>query len=250
LCFAWHGPVATIGAIPTPVSTIPAAKVPMRSDRRRSSPQRTAPPEALSRDEIFAVRRLNRRELPVDTETLARFLIGKTLVHDAPEGRMSGRIVETEAYVIGDSAAHAFRGETARNRSLFLERGHAYVYFIYGCWFSLNVSGERPGIGAGVLLRALEPLEGIALMQRRRPDAKPVDLARGPGRLATALGIDRRYDGVDLCAAGRLWLGAAARPAGAIGASVRIGLSREAHRMLRFYERGNPHVSGTRRLNI
>jgi len=250
LCFACHGPAETIGAIPTSVSLFLPRKFQMRSDRLSSSLRRTAPLEAPSRGETLAVRRLNRRELPVDTETLARFLIGKTLIHDAPEGRMSGRIVETEAYVIGDSAAHAFRGETARNRSLFLERGHAYVYFIYGCWFSLNVSGERPGIGAGVLLRALEPLEGIALMQRRRPGAKPIDLARGPGRLATALGIDRRYDGVDLCAAGRLWLGAAARPAGAIGTSVRIGLSREAHRMLRFYERGNPHVSGTKRLNI
>ncbi len=105
------------------------------------------------------LRRLRRAELPVDTAELARYLIGKTLIHDAPEGLMSGRIVETEAYVPGDASGHAFRGETARNRSLFLERGHAYVYFIYGCWFSLNVSGETSGIGAGVLIRALEPLK-------------------------------------------------------------------------------------------
>jgi DNA-3-methyladenine glycosylase len=195
------------------------------------------------------VRRLTRRELPVDTESLARFLIGKSLIRDTPDGRMSGRIVETEAYVVGDSSAHAFRGETARNRSMFLERGHAYVYFIYGCWFSVNVSGERAGTGAGVLLRALEPLEGVDLMRCRRPDAKPVDLARGPGRLATALGIDRRLDGVDLCADGPLWLGAPVRPVSAIGTSVRIGLSREADRVLRFYERGNLHVSGPSRLN-
>ena len=195
------------------------------------------------------VRRLARRELPVDTEALARFLIGKTLVRDTAEGRMSGRIVETEAYVVGDSSAHAFRGETPRNRSMFLDRGHAYVYFIYGCWYSINVSGERPGVGAGVLLRALEPLDGVDLMQRRRPGAKTVDLARGPGRLATALGIDRRLDGVDLCADEELWLGAPARRVGEIGESVRIGLSREADRVLRFYERGNPHVSGPKRLN-
>jgi DNA-3-methyladenine glycosylase len=195
------------------------------------------------------VRRLARRELPIDTKTLARFLIGKTLVRDTAEGRMSGRIVETEAYVVGDPAAHAFRGETPRNRSMFLARGHAYVYFIYGCWYSINVSGERPGVGAGVLLRALEPIDGIDLMRSRRPDAKAVDLARGPGRLATALGIDRSLDGVDLCADDSLWLGAPVRPVGEVGESVRIGLSREADRVLRFYERGNPHVSGPKRLN-
>src|SRR5215831_2686604 len=145
------------------------------------------------------LRRLRRRELPVDTRALARFLIGKILVREHSEGRLAGRIVETEAYVVGDAAGHAFRGETPRNRSLFLERGHAYVYFIYGCWFAINVSGEVAGTGAGVLLRALEPLEGIPLMQRWRGTERLSDLARGPGRLATALDIDRSYDGIDLC---------------------------------------------------
>src|SRR5215472_17778062 len=134
-------------------------------------------------------RRLRRGELPVDTTELAQFLIGKTLVRDHPEGRMSGRIVETEAYVVGDAACHAFRGETPRNRALFLERGHAYVYFIYGCWYALNVSGEVAGTGAGVLLRALEPLDGIPLMQRWRGTNREGDLARGPGRLAQAMDI-------------------------------------------------------------
>ncbi len=123
--------------------------------------------------------RLRRADLPVDTATLARFLIGKTLVHDHPDGRMSGRIVETEAYVVGDAAGHAYRGRTARNGSLFLERGHAYVYFIYGCWYALNVSGERAGVGGGVLLRALEPLEGIAQMRRRRGRRARASTSRG-----------------------------------------------------------------------
>jgi DNA-3-methyladenine glycosylase len=193
-------------------------------------------------------RRLRRADLPADTATLARFLIGKTLVHDHPKGRMSGRIVETEAYVIGDAAGHAYRGLTPRNRSLFLERGHAYVYFIYGCWHALNVSGEGPGVGAGVLLRALEPLEGIALMQQYRGVARTLDLARGPGRLAAALDLDRRYDGNDLCAPGPLWLGTALRPVGPIGRSARIGISREIERKLRFFERDNAYVSGPRRL--
>ncbi len=194
------------------------------------------------------IRRLHRAELPSDTVQLARFLIGKTLVHDGAKGRMSGRIVETEAYVVGDASGHAFRGQTRRNRSLFLRRGHAYVYFVYGCWYMLNVSSESPGIGAGVLLRALEPLEGIALMKRRRSAPRTEDLARGPGRLAMAMRIDRRYDGADLCASGLLWLGTAVQPVGAIGESVRIGLRREVERVLRFYELGNPSVSGPKRL--
>jgi DNA-3-methyladenine glycosylase len=191
-------------------------------------------------------RRLRRAELPVDTTALAHYLVGKTLVHDHPAGRMSGRIVETEAYVIGDAACHAFRGETPRNRSLFLERGHAYVYFIYGCWHALNVSGEGAGVGAGVLLRALEPLEGVRLMHRRRGVERNIDLARGPGRLAAALDIDKRYDGVDLCAPGRLWLGTAVRSVGPIERSARIGISRETERKLRFFERDNVFVSGPR----
>jgi DNA-3-methyladenine glycosylase len=193
----------------------------------------------------YKVRRLRRAELPVDTVGLARYLIGKTLVHNLPGGTASGRIVETEAYVVGDKAGHAFRGRTPRNQTLYLERGHAYVYLIYGLYYLLNVTSERVGIGAGVLLRALEPLDGIALMRRRRRDARLVDLARGPGRLTKALRIGSRHDGVDLCGAGPLWLGTARRPAGVVRRSARIGITREAHRLLRFYEQGNPFVSAS-----
>ncbi|HEV2297304.1 MAG TPA: DNA-3-methyladenine glycosylase [Candidatus Acidoferrales bacterium] len=194
------------------------------------------------------IRRLRRSELPIDTAALARFLIGKTLVREMPAARISGRIVEAEAYVPGDAAAHSFRGPTRANRSLFLRRGHAYVYFAYGSSFMMNVSAETDGIGGGVLIRALEPLEGIAFMRRYRHTNNLFDLTRGPGRLASAMKIDKRYDGTDLCARGPLWLGAAVRPTGEIGESVRIGISREVHRLLRFYERGNPHVSGPKRL--
>jgi DNA-3-methyladenine glycosylase len=190
-------------------------------------------------------RRLRRATLPVDARMLARFLIGKTVVHDSPEGRTSGRIVETEAYVVGDAAGHAFVGPTARNRSLFLERGHAYVYFSYGMHWCFNVSAETAHVGAGVLIRALQPLEGIALMQARRGTTRLLDLARGPGRLAAAMGIDRRLDGCDLCRAGPLWIGAAIQPVKKIGVSVRIGITKEAHRRLRYYERGSPFVSGS-----
>jgi DNA-3-methyladenine glycosylase len=196
------------------------------------------------------IRRLRRFELPIETKELARYLIGKTLVHDLPGKRISGRIVETEAYLPGDAAAHSFRGKTARNQSLFLERGHAYVYFIYGTWFAINVSGETEGVGAGVLLRALEPLEGIPLMEKRRPHAELHELARGPGCLATALDINRRYDGIDLCAKGPIWLASPIKPTRAIGVSVRIGITKESHRLLRFFERGNPCVSGPKRLRV
>ena len=200
--------------------------------------------------EQLQIRRLVRDELPIETVKLARFLIGKTLVHDLPRGRLVGRIVETEAYVTGDAASHTFRGLTKRNRPLFFERGHAYVYFCYGNHFMLNVSGQREGIGEGVLLRAAEPLEGIAQMERFRGTERLEDLARGPGRLAEAFGVDRRLDGVDLCGESVLWLGAAVRRTGRIGVSVRIGITKEAERLLRFYERGSPFVSGSKSLRV
>jgi len=192
------------------------------------------------------LRPLRREELPRATISLARYLIGKVLVRQDLDGRASGRIVETEAYPPGDASGHAFRGPTARNRALYLQRGHAYVYFIYGSSYMCNVTSEAAGIGAGVLLRALEPLDGVPLMILRRGTSRLVDLARGPGRLATAMGIDRRCDGIDLCAAGELWLAAAPRPRGAIGCSVRVGITREVDRPLRFYEDGNPFVSRLR----
>jgi len=193
---------------------------------------------------------LTRAQLPIDTASLARYLIGKILVRALPEGVVSGRIVETEAYVVGDAAGHAYRGMTPRNRSLFLERGRAYVYLAYGISYMLNVSSEKSGIGAGVLIRALEPLEGIPIMQRNRGIERLRDLARGPGRLATALRIDRRLDGLDLCQKGPLWLVRGNRKAGEIGQSTRIGITQDADRLLRFYLHDNPFVSGPRLLNI
>jgi DNA-3-methyladenine glycosylase len=198
---------------------------------------------------VQRIRRLKRAELPVDTVELARYLIGKTLVHNSAAGRASGRITETEAYPVGDAAGHAFRGQTPGNGSLFLKRGFAYVYFTYGSSFMMNVTSENPGIGAGVLIRALEPLNGIELMKRRRGKVKVFDLTRGPGRLTVAMAIDKRLNGVDLCAKGPLWLGTAAGPNAAIGQSVRIGINREVDRVLRFYERGNKFVSGPKWLS-
>jgi DNA-3-methyladenine glycosylase len=182
---------------------------------------------------------------------LARYLIGKIVVHDTDSGRLSGRIVETEAYPVGDAAGHAFRGKTQRNRILFLERGHAYVYLNYGISFLLNVTSEVAGVGGGVLLRAIEPLEGIdEMIAVTGRTTRLADIGRGPGRLTRALRVDLRQNGLDLCAAGPLWLATTSRKGriGRIGESVRIGITRDADRLLRFYEPGDAHVSGAKRL--
>ena len=192
---------------------------------------------------------LDRAEMPVDTAELARFLVGKMLVRMLAEGAAGGRIVETEAYVVGDPAGHAYGGMTSRNRALFLERGHAYVYLAYGVSFMLNVSSETPGVGAGVLIRAIEPTLGVAVMQRNRGAQPARDLARGPGRLCQALEIDRPLDGIDLCQAGPLWLGSDGGAPDEIGRSKRIGITRAPDSPLRFYVRGNRFVSGPQTLN-
>jgi DNA-3-methyladenine glycosylase len=200
------------------------------------------------RNPAFSIRRLRRSELPVDTVALARFLIGKVVVHDLPAGRLSGRIVETEAYPPGDPAGHHFRGPTPRIRSMYLAPGNAYIFFNYGAHFMLNVVSEPAGTAAAILIRAIEPLDGIELMERHRKTVRLHDLTRGPGRLAAAFQIDRRHDGLDLCAPGALWLGVTKHRAGTIVKSVRIGITRAADQLLRFYERGNPFVSGPKRL--
>src|SRR5215470_2011842 len=197
----------------------------------------------------ISIRRIHRSELPEQTVELSRFLIGKVVVHELPAGRVSGRIVETEAYPPGDPAGHHFRGPTPRIKSMYLSPGHVYVFFNYGAHFMLNVVSEPPKTAAAILIRALEPLEGLEIMQRHRKTTKFLDLTRGPGRLAQALQIDRRHDGVDLCQDAKLWLGEIRRPTGPIGKSVRIGITRAADKLLRFFERGNPFISGPKRLN-
>jgi DNA-3-methyladenine glycosylase len=186
--------------------------------------------------------RISRRALPVATVALARYLIGKRLVHATPAGRIAGRIVEVEAYPPGDPTGYARPGLTTSNAPLFAVRGTGYVRMVYGACLTLNLAAEAEGVGAAVLIRALEPTEGIDLMLARRPESRLRDLARGPGRVCAALGIGRDLSGIDLCAGGELWL---ERMPGAavIQVSTRIGLSRDQHRRLRFVERGSPFVS-------
>jgi DNA-3-methyladenine glycosylase len=199
---------------------------------------------------------LPRAAVPESTVALARFLLGKLLVRDLDGAFALGRIVETEAYLVGDPACHAFRGMTPRNRSLFKEAGHAYVYLCYGTSYLLNVSSERRGTGAGVLLRALEPVAGIDHMRRARKlvrgarkDGPLLDLARGPGRLTSAMQVDLRHDGIDLFAGGPLWIGSDGTTVEAIGESTRIGITKGADARLRYFVAGSAYLSGSRRLN-
>ena len=163
---------------------------------------------------------------------------------------LAGRIVETEAYDPHDPSSHSHRGMTARNRTMFGPPLHAYVYFIYGTNWCLNVTSESSGIGAASLVRACEPVLGIETMRalRGRPGLRDRDLARGPGNLCRAFAIGSACDGADLAAGAGLWLADdGVRPE--VGVSPRIGITKSAELELRFYARGNPSVSGPRALS-
>jgi DNA-3-methyladenine glycosylase len=183
---------------------------------------------------------------------VARELLGKVLVRESGKEFLAARIVETEAYLgENDPAAHSAAGKTARNAVLFGPPGYAYVYFIYGNHYCLNVSCDREGKAGGVLFRAVEPLRGIEKMaQARKIEARaPRDLIRitsGPGRLAEAFGITRTRDnGRDLTSpASGLWIGDDAFHPGKIQITPRIGISKAADRRLRYFLAGNAFVSG------
>ncbi len=190
-------------------------------------------------------------------DVVARGLLGKLLVRRYETGsgarrkteRLSGRIVEIEAYFgLDDPAAHAFAGKTARNAVLFGPPGFAYVYFIYGMHFCLNFSCEPEGLGAGVLLRALEPVEGMERMAQLRglaPGTNPKLLTSGPGRLCEALAIDREtHNGIDVTSSrSGLHVEDDGFVPGEIAASPRIGIRKAADRPLRFTIAGNRFVS-------
>ncbi len=177
-----------------------------------------------------------------DTVTVARELLGKSLVH----GRVAGRIVETEAYLGGDDlASHSARGITKRTQVIFGPPGHAYVYFIYGMYECLNFVVGPEGTAGAVLIRAAEPVAGIALMQRRRPNASAIaKLASGPGNLTLAFGITRAQNGVDVTRGKLVVREWEDEPPIEIGVTARIGIRQCADLPLRFVVAGNAAVSG------
>jgi DNA-3-methyladenine glycosylase len=198
-------------------------------------PGRKLPREFYTRPDVLAV---------------ARDLLGKRLVVPTRAGtRVSGVIVETEAYRgPADRASHAYQGRrTRRTESMYGLGGTAYVYFVYGMYFQFNVVTGVRDVPHAVLVRALQPLEGVPLMRRRRPGRLDEALARGPGALCLALGIDRSHDRADLLG-DRVWLEAGPQPvvASAIARGPRVGIDYAGAwvaRPWRFWLRGSPFVS-------
>jgi len=180
-----------------------------------------------------------------DALEVAPLLLGRTLVSESSEGTVTGRIVEVEAYRGPlDPASHAYRGPTRRNAVMFGPAGHLYVYFTYGMHYCANVVCEDEGSPGAVLLRAVEPVSGLALMGQRRGTGVRSLLARGPARLAEAFGIDLSQNGTDLVD-GPVWVGGRPRLAGPVSSSVRVGISRAAEEPWRFFEAG-PWTSALR----
>ena len=179
------------------------------------------------------------------TEQVARDLLGKVVVHEESDGSTAGRIVETEAYLgADDEAAHSFAGVTVRTEVIFGPPGHAYVYFSYGMHHCLNLVAEQAGRAGCVLIRALEPIEGVERMFERRPRAKsPRDLCSGPGKLTQALGLNLSHYGADVTSGPLTVREPLQARAFAIARGPRVGITRSADLPLRFWIRDDPFVS-------
>lgn len=180
-----------------------------------------------------------------DTVQVARSLLGKVMVHLSPEGCTSGIIVETEAYLSKDDpACHAARGKTKRNAAMFGPPGRAYVYFIYGNYYCFNVVTNIEGVGEAVLVRALQPLEGLELMQKRRGKLlKPASLANGPGKLCIAMGITWEHNAISLQGPPLFITKGFKIDASLIGSSGRIGIKLGQDKPWRFFIKGNSFLS-------
>lgn len=173
---------------------------------------------------------------------VARDILGCYLVHETPQGRLVGRIVEAEAYRgPRDPASHAYR-RTPRSAIMWGRPGTAYVYFTYGHHYCMNVVVEREGVAGAVLLRALEPVEGVEAMAKRRGTSDARRLASGPGRLTQAMDIGREHNGIDLTA-GSLYVARGSRAALRVRRGPRIGINTATDRPWRFYVPGHPCVS-------
>ena len=179
-----------------------------------------------------------------NTVKVAPDLLGKYLVRLKDGERMAGRIVEVEAYRGSDDpASHAFRGLTPRNTPMFGDPGHAYVYFTYGNHYCLNITTQKAGTPGAVLLRALEPVEGIDVMKRLRPSIADSELTNGPGKLTKALGIDKSLNEQDMTIRGPLFVANLGNYEFEVWCSTRVGIREGLDRLWRFYIKGNPYVS-------
>ncbi|MCK5321572.1 DNA-3-methyladenine glycosylase [Candidatus Pacearchaeota archaeon] len=180
-----------------------------------------------------------------DTVAVAKALLGKLLVRETPKGRIIAKIVETEAYLFDDPASHSFRGETPRNAPMFNVPGRSYVYFTYGMYNCLNVTTNKKGIGEAVLIRALEPVEGIRIMEKNRGNVEEKNLCNGPGKLTMALGITREQNDIDLLdrRSELKLVGSGEKENFEIVEATRIGISKAVEIPHRFYVLGNKWVS-------
>ena len=193
-------------------------------------------------------RRLGRSFYARDPVTLARDLLGRILLYESPQGLVGGRIVETEAYTgETDPASHAFRGRSARNAVMFDKPGLAYVYFSYGMHHCLNVTADRVGVAGAVLLRALEPVQGIEVMQQTGVNGPLERLLSGPGKICKAFGLSLKDNGRDLVEGPLRIASGREVPAAEVSVSPRIGISRAVTLPYRFFVSSSPSVSGPRR---
>jgi DNA-3-methyladenine glycosylase len=181
---------------------------------------------------------------------VAQSLLGHWLLRRTPEGVCGGEIVETEAYLVGDPACHAYERETPRNKTMWGQEGHAYVFRIYGAYFCFNPVCGPPGVAEAVLIRAMRPTLGVQAMRKARPVTSDRQLLSGPGKLCQALSIGLELDGADICdSGGPLWIArnpdrdAFCCAAGPIVTCTRIGITRGAELPLRFYLESDPNVS-------
>jgi DNA-3-methyladenine glycosylase len=202
----------------------------------------------FARSDLFQP--LPRKFYAPSASVVAPRLLGHYLVRKSGSGSIGGVIVETEAYIQGDPACHAYVGLTNRTRTMFGPPGHAYIYIIYGVYWCFNTVCCREGVAEAVLVRAIEPIWGIEQMQASRSKSERLHLASGPGKLCKALGLDRNQDGADLTDPNSaIWVAENPEASryvaqqGGLFTTTRVGITKAADWPLRFYLKNSPFVS-------